>query len=146
MGLCKFLLNTALLITQCWMNQLLLQSSNYSITSQKAWICIAVNFFFMIHFYLKLPSQFTVLFFFGVFQHGRSHAHVAVHVVSKLAANYTLPSNGWFYDTLYTTEMAALAVLTVHILHCVLSNSLYAFRKVQKELLVTLRTCVEWHV
>jgi len=114
MGLCKLLLYTAFHIIQCWMNQLVRHSSSYSITSQKTWICIAVNFFFLIHFYLRLPSQFTVLFFFGVFQYRRSHAHVSVHVISKLAATYTLSSNCWFCDTLYTTEMTALALFTMH--------------------------------
>lgn len=112
-GLCKLLLNTTFIIIQCWMNQLLLHSSNNSITSQKTWICIAVNFFFMIHFYLRLPSQFTVLFFIRVFQHERSHAYVSVHV-SKLAATHTLSSNCWFCDTLYTTEITAMEVLTMH--------------------------------
>jgi len=114
MGLCKLFLYTAFLIIQCWMNQPVLHSSSYSITSQKTWICITVNFFFLIHFYLRLPSQFTVLFFFGVFQYGRIHACVSVHVVSKLAATYTFSRNCWFCDTLYTTEMTALAVFTMH--------------------------------
>lgn len=114
MSPCKLLLYTAFLIIQCWMNQLVLHLSIYSITSQKTWICITVNFFFLIHFDLRLPSQFTVLFFSGVFQYGRSRARVSLHVVSNLTAIYTFSSDCWFCGILYTTEMTALAVFTMH--------------------------------
>jgi hypothetical protein len=120
-----------------------------TVTSQKTWIFITVNLLFMIHLYLWLPSQFTVGgFFFFNLQHGRNCAwfqcmlsvswqHLLLGQVIADYVTHCRPQK-WL---LWRCWQCIATILC-----CVLSNSLYAFLKVLKELLVMLRARVNQHV